>query len=205
MQKGCYSGPKLSAAAKNRALQLVSTVAAVATGHGDASPHSNSVASSIGVRAQLHRILESEWFAQSRRMRRFLEFVIEETLAGRSDQLCEYTIALAVFDQRDSFEPALNPIVRNDARRLRQKLHEYYRHMDTDVDRVLIDVPKGGYVPVFSPILLKANATAQDTAPRLKLRIAAVRDGAQIWVTECECRAGETVEVQINLVSGARP
>jgi hypothetical protein len=102
------------------------------------------------IRAQVGRILASESFARSRRMQRFLEFIVEETLAGRAEQLGEYAIGMAVFDRGRDFEPALEPIVRNDARRLRLKLLEYYRRAHPrPADHVLIDVPKGGYVPVF--------------------------------------------------------
>jgi TolB-like protein len=100
------------------------------------------------IRAQLARILAGEAFARSPRMQRFLEFIVEETLAGREDQLGEYSIGLAVFDRGTDFEPAVDPIVRNDARRLRFKLLEYYG-AQTSID-VLIDIPKGGYVPVFT-------------------------------------------------------
>jgi len=39
------------------------------------------------VRAQLASILGSDAFVRSRRMQRFLEFIVGETLAGRADQL----------------------------------------------------------------------------------------------------------------------
>ena len=68
------------------------------------------------VRAQVARILASEGFARSPRMQRFLDFVVEETLAGRAAHLREYAIAVSVFDRGEDFEPALDPIVRNDAR-----------------------------------------------------------------------------------------
>jgi hypothetical protein len=102
------------------------------------------------IRAQVGRILASESFVRSRRMQRFLEFIVEETLAGRADQLGEYAIGTAVFDRGSDFEPAGDPIVRNDARRLRLKLLEYYcQGHPRPADHVLIDVPKGSYVPVF--------------------------------------------------------
>jgi hypothetical protein len=104
------------------------------------------------VRAQVARILASEGFARCPRMQRFLEFVVEETLVGRAAHLGEYAIAVSVFDRGEDFEPALHPIVRNDARRLRLKLAEYYRPAAHPRDGVLIDIPKGGYVPVFKPI-----------------------------------------------------
>ncbi|MDX2154282.1 MAG: hypothetical protein SFV54_26310 [Bryobacteraceae bacterium] len=102
------------------------------------------------VRAQVARIIVSEGFVRAPRMRRFLEFIVEETLAGRGNQLAEYTIGLAVFDRGAGFEPALDPIVRNDARRLRLKLLEYYRQVEGGArEEVLIEVPKGAYLPVF--------------------------------------------------------
>src|SRR5215813_4260005 len=99
------------------------------------------------IRAELARILASEGFVRSPRMQRFLRFVVEETLDGRADELGEYSVGLAVFDRNPDFEPAIDPIVRNDARRLRLKLHEYYRQADGTGMR--IEIPKGGYVPAF--------------------------------------------------------
>lgn len=103
------------------------------------------------VRVQVAMILASEGFERSRRMQRFLDFIVEETLAGRADQLGEYAIGISVFDRRPDFEPALDPIVRNDARRLRLKLLEYYRQCGPQPGQVWIEIPKGGYVPVFKP------------------------------------------------------
>jgi TolB-like protein len=104
------------------------------------------------VLAQLGRILASDAFVRARRIQRFLQYIVEETLAGRSDQLGEYAIGTAVFDRGADFEPAVDPIVRIDARRLRYKLLEYYRELRSpSADTVLIDIPKGAYVPVFLP------------------------------------------------------
>ena len=103
------------------------------------------------VRAELARILASEPFARSPRMQRFLEFIVEESLAGRGRELGEYIIGVSVFDRGPDFEPALDPIVRNDARRLRAKLTEYYQQPQAEPAKVLIEMPKGGYTPSFLP------------------------------------------------------
>jgi TolB-like protein len=115
------------------------------------------------VRTQVARICASEGFARCPRMRRFLEFVVEEKLAGRDDQIGEYAIGVSVFDRGNDFEPAIDPIVRNDARRLRTKLAEYYRVAGHPADRVLIEIAKGGYVPTFRG-LAKTAETAIATA-----------------------------------------
>jgi adenylate cyclase len=70
------------------------------------------------------------------------------TLAGRSDQLKGYTIAQEVFGRGEEFDPALDPIVRIEARRLRRALERYYL-VAGGRDAVHIDIPKGRYVPVF--------------------------------------------------------
>jgi len=56
------------------------------------------------VRAQLGRILASEYFVRSERLSRFLEFTVEQTLAGRGELLKEYPIGVEVFGRKDSFE-----------------------------------------------------------------------------------------------------
>jgi TolB-like protein/Tfp pilus assembly protein PilF len=114
------------------------------------------------VRAQLRRILASPEFAASDRMCRFLRLAVTETLAGKSDDLKEYRLGLEVFDRPESFDPGADPIVRVEARRLRAKLAKYY---DTDgrYDDMLIELPKGGYVPLFSrrePVTAQPSASA---------------------------------------------
>ena len=100
------------------------------------------------VRAQLGQILASADFAQSGRINAFLSFVVEETLAGRSDRLKEYTIATTVFERDESFDPQTNTIVRVEAGRLRRRLERYYLTEGRE-DPVRIDLPKGTYVPLF--------------------------------------------------------
>lgn len=81
-------------------------------------------------------------------MQRFLSFLVEETLAGRSSQLKEYTVAVAVFGKPPEFEPGTSPIVRVEAGRLRKLLMEYAVEHDHG-DPVVLQIPKGSYIPVF--------------------------------------------------------
>ena len=94
----------------------------------------------------MDRIIHSGPFHQSHRRQRFLEYLVNETLAGRSDRLKGYNVALEVFDRPETFDPAVDPLVRTEAARLREKLREYY---DTDgqSDPIRIDLPKGTYIP----------------------------------------------------------
>lgn len=100
------------------------------------------------VRAQLRRILASPEFAASDRMCRFLRLAVTETLEGRSDDLKEYRFGVEVFDRQPSFDPGADPIVRVEARRLRAKLAKYYGSAGR-YDDIVVELPKGGYVPSF--------------------------------------------------------
>jgi len=98
------------------------------------------------IREQLDRILHSGSFVHSRRRQRFLEYVVNETLAGRGELLKGYVVGIEVFDRPEAFDPAIDPIVRIEAARVREKLREFY---DTEglKDPVRIDLPKGAYTP----------------------------------------------------------
>lgn len=148
------------------------------------APRPDAGLSSDAIRFQLASILRSEGFARAQRMRRFLTFVVEECLAGRSGQVCEYTVGVAVFGRGESFEPALDPIVRNDARRLRQKLLEYYQSSRRKGgDEIVIDMPKGSYVPVFKRA---SRSSKSGHEYRLTITLTRISDGAEIWTTHHE-------------------
>src|SRR5450755_968954 len=99
----------------------------------------------VKARICLDRILASPCFVQSERQQRFLKFIVTETLAGHSDRLKGYTIAIEVFDRDVSFDPAIDAIVRVEAARLRAKLREYYDR-EGRTDPVRFELPKGAYV-----------------------------------------------------------
>jgi serine/threonine-protein kinase len=111
---------------------------------------------------QLTRILRSETFQQADRLKRFLTFVVTEAINGRQDALKEYVIGVQVFRKEDSFDPRTDPIVRVQARRLRAKLVRYYRE-EGRADVLIIDLPKGGYAPLFrpreTPVLIKRSVS----------------------------------------------
>ena len=113
------------------------------------SDHPQVVVSHDAVRQELERILASETFANAGRLSRLLRYVVERTLAGEGDKLKEYVLGVEVFDRGESYDPRLDSIVRVEARRLRSKLEEYYARVGID-DAVLIDVPRGAYVPTFT-------------------------------------------------------
>lgn len=108
---------------------------------------------------QLRRILSSPEFKATSRQKKFLQFVVEKTIEGRADEIKAYTIATSVFGRKETFDQATDPIVSVEARRLRRALEHYYLLAGLQ-DPVLIDIPKGGFVPNF-----RSRAALESTYP----------------------------------------
>ena len=110
-------------------------------------PPGAATVSAEEVRGQLQRILTSSPFLNARRASQFLRFVVEGTLAGE-DGFKEYLIGIEVFERPQDYDPKDDPVVRIEAGRLRKKLAEFYAGPGVN-DPILIELPKGGYAPVF--------------------------------------------------------
>jgi Tol biopolymer transport system component len=114
-----------------------------------------SVLSDSAVRAQLDSILASAVFSRSPHLRRFLSFIVEQTLAGHGPRLKEAVLAHELYGKGTDFDAGNDPVVRVDARRLRDKLREFYEGRS---DPIVISLPKGSYVPVFEARSIPAAA-----------------------------------------------
>jgi hypothetical protein len=130
------------------------------------APKAESDVPQEAIRVQLSRMLQNSIFVQSNRLSRFLTFTVETTLAGQADILKEYLIGTEVYDRKAPYHPSTDSIVRSEARRLRNKLKQYYESVGRD-DSVFIYYRPGGYVPVFrlqrkNPNLINANQTLGD-------------------------------------------
>jgi TolB-like protein len=101
------------------------------------------------VRRQIEQIFSSDDFDASRRSRDFLRFIVEETLAGRAEDLTQPAIATRVFARQADFDAVVDPIVRIQAGRLRRSLERYYL-LSGKHDPVRIELPRGTYVPTFN-------------------------------------------------------
>jgi len=101
------------------------------------------------VRQQLQRIMASAEFPATGQQRNFLQFVVAETLEGRTGEIKAYTVATRVFGRTPAFDQAVDPIVSIQANKLRRALERYYLVAGQN-DPILIDIPKGTYVPSFA-------------------------------------------------------
>ncbi len=108
------------------------------------------IAGAAAVRAELERIISSPPFEDAERLVRFLNFVVEQTLAGSGHLLKESVIGVEVFGRAPGYDPKADPIVRVQARRLRTKLDNWYQEGGR-TSAIRIALPKGGYAPEFGP------------------------------------------------------
>ena len=77
------------------------------------------------IRAQLARMLSYAELKNSPRLQAFLQYVVEETLAGRANRIKGFAIGQAVYGGDENFDPQNNTIVRVEAGRLRRRIAEY--------------------------------------------------------------------------------
>lgn len=132
-------------------------------------------------RAELARVLDDPEFHSTERNKKFLRFVAEEFFQGRSEAVKAYSVAVDVFGRPPTFDPAIDPIVRIEATRLRASLNRYYERHGR-CGGVYIDLPKGRYVPVFgkygasgrdgpTPASEAGKHTEEATSPQLQENI----------------------------------
>jgi serine/threonine-protein kinase len=100
------------------------------------------------IREQIDRIVSSAAFHPSDRLKHFITFVAGQALQGKADSLKEYVIGVHVFGREAVFDPRTDPVVRVQARRLRARLEKYYKE-EGQHDEIVVELPKGGYAPVF--------------------------------------------------------
>src|SRR5262245_14149674 len=113
------------------------------------------------VRRELEKVLASGGFSRNERQSRFLKFLVEQQLEGRTAELKESIIGIEVFGRRPDYDPKLDAIVRTEAVRLRARLSSYYSG-DGRADPIIIELPKGGYRPVFRPAAAGTAATEEN-------------------------------------------
>ncbi len=114
---------------------------------------------------ELARITASEDFRSKPVMRKLLKYLVTESVEGRSDQIKGYSIGLDVFGQGSGFDPNRSALVRNNAVRLRALLRTYYLGEGRN-NPLLIEIPRGNYVPQFRANRIEANdVSAVDKQP----------------------------------------
>jgi hypothetical protein len=118
----------------------------------------------------VQRISSSPQFRRAAKLRDFLGYVVEQTLQGQGDSLNEQQIGRAVFGRAADYSPSEDNVVRAHARQLRVKLSEYFSATGK-AEPLVLEIPKGTYVPVFSPRASAPAAPVEGSPERWPLRL----------------------------------
>ena len=98
--------------------------------------------------ALVARVGSSQCFHSSTRLREFFFYVADCALRDAPEEATEQHIGIHVFQRSPGYNSGEDSIVRTQARALRQKLNDYFSH-EGEHEEIVIDVPKGHYLPVF--------------------------------------------------------
>lgn len=96
------------------------------------------------------RIVESPHLIGSARLRDFLLHVTACAIRQAPEDATEQQIGIQVFQRSPGFNSSEDSIVRSQARLLRKKLAAYFKAEGAS-EPLIIEIPKGHYLPVFLP------------------------------------------------------
>jgi len=98
--------------------------------------------------ALLQRIASSEQFSRSARLRDFLLYVGKQSLKPNATEVHEQEIGAKVFGRPADYDRSQDNIVRVNATELRRRIGAYFETVGVH-EPLLVEIPRGGYTPVF--------------------------------------------------------
>jgi tetratricopeptide (TPR) repeat protein len=138
------------------------------------SPATEAIESDL-VLSHLGKIIASNEFLGANRLQEFLNYIVKEKLEGRDKQIRAKTILQDVYNRIVDGRTETESVVRVDAGRLRRRLAMYYNDSGRE-DQVRIEIPTGGYAPVFGVAKSATNVNSADetrkfTKPEVLLKL----------------------------------
>jgi len=128
------------------------------------------------------RVADSIYFRKGPKLRAFLLYVCENTILGRPEEVREQLIGAKIFGRRGDYDPSNDNIVRVEARELRKRLEAYFASEGKN-EAIVLEIPKGAYVPIFRP---REDATLPLSGPEseeaAEAAVAPVPTGARRWL-----------------------
>jgi hypothetical protein len=97
----------------------------------------------------VERIAASPHLKASLRLQEFLFYISECAIREVPGEATEQQIGIHVFHRNPGYNSSEDSIVRTHARLLRQKLAAYFANEGSQ-EEIIVDVPKGHYLPVFT-------------------------------------------------------
>ena len=126
------------------------------------------------------RVADSVNFRNCPKLRTFLLYVCENMLLGRQENVREQLIGARVFGRTTDYNLNDDNIVRVEARELRKRLEMYFATAGS-FEPVIIEVPKGAYLPVFR---------AREIAPKLAVELLPAAASVETQVADGALQGG---------------
>lgn len=101
------------------------------------------------VQKSLGDILHSVPFRHSKQCQRFLQYIVDQSLAGHPELLKERIIGIEVFGRATDYDTNSDPVVRTRAAEVRKRLAQYYVG-DGSASAIRIEIPAGSYHATFA-------------------------------------------------------
>ena len=111
----------------------------------------------------VQRIASSQLLKTSSRLRDFLLYVGECAVREAPEEATEQQIGIHVFGRAPGYNSSEDSIVRTHARLLRQKLADYFAG-EGAAEPIVVEIPKGHYLPVFRVLESKAPSPGMSAA-----------------------------------------
>ncbi len=114
----------------------------------------------------LERVAHSAQLRRAARLQELLLFLGKRLLTDRCNRLQEQEIGAKVFHRPDSYDTSLDNIVRASVSDLRRRIEAYF-NSEGSRETLLVEIPRGSYIPVFRPREPRAGVTprSQSQAP----------------------------------------
>lgn len=110
-------------------------------------------------RALLERIAESSQLKRATRLRELLFYLGQHALESDNEHIREQQIGCAVFGRPESYDTNVDNIVRASVSDLRKRIETYFASEGVD-ETLIVDIPRGNYVPVF-----RCNTSLSESVP----------------------------------------
>jgi hypothetical protein len=98
--------------------------------------------------ALLERLSASAQLRRSARLQELLFFLVKRSLDEGCERLHEQEIGARIFNRPDSYDTSVDNIVRTNVSDLRRRIEAYFNSEGAG-EKLLVEVPRGSYIPVF--------------------------------------------------------
>jgi len=128
--------------------------------------------------ALLERIAASSQLRRAPRLREFLFYVGKRALKDGCDEVHEQEIGVQVFGRPGNYDTNTDNIVRVNASELRKRIEAYFDSEGLD-EPLILEIPRGSYIPVFRYRPSEPKTATEVSLPKLEFTAQQAEAAAQ--------------------------